>query len=184
VPKDAAGRHDQIDPAGDEIGGQSGQPIIMALGPTVFDRYVLSLDVACFAQSLVERGNKRRKRAGRGAVEEADHRHRLLLRAGQESGYAAAPARTVMRFRRLIPSPSIRRWAWIMALQSHFRKAERMATFRTGRLHTPKVGFGAIFVLSRYAHGRQVSADSGRSLGRDRRSMRSALRYGRPGRFN
>ena len=45
------------------------------------------------------------------------------------SGYAAAPARTVMRFRRLIPSPSFRRWAWIMALQSHFRKAGRMATF-------------------------------------------------------
>jgi hypothetical protein len=52
-----------------------------------------------------------------------------FCRAPAKSGYAAAPARTVMRFRRLIPSPSIRHWAWIMALQSHFWKAGRMATF-------------------------------------------------------
>jgi hypothetical protein len=49
--------------------------------------------------------------------------------ASAKSGYAAAPARTVMKFRRLIPSPPIRRWARIMALQSHFRKAGRIATF-------------------------------------------------------
>src|SRR5437016_3891078 len=53
--------------------------------------------------------------------------------APAKSGYAAAPARTVMKFRRLIPSPAIRRWAWIMALQSHFRKAGRMATFHPQR---------------------------------------------------
>src|SRR6516162_1041326 len=38
-----------------------------------------------------------------------------------------------MRFRRLILGPSIRRWAWIMALQSHFGKAGRMAAFRPAR---------------------------------------------------
>src|SRR5437016_8964107 len=57
----------------------------MALRPAVFDRHILSFDVAGFAQSLEERGNKRcRRRAGRPGVEDADHRHRLLLRARSE----------------------------------------------------------------------------------------------------
>src|SRR5436190_24327010 len=57
----------------------------MALRKAVFDRYILSFDVAGFAQSLEERGNKRcRRRAGRPGVEDADHRHRLLLRARSE----------------------------------------------------------------------------------------------------
>src|SRR5215468_3560836 len=54
----------------------------MALRPAVFDRQILSLDVAGFAQSLAERGDKRcSRRAGRPGVEDADHRRRLLLRA-------------------------------------------------------------------------------------------------------
>ena len=47
-------RHDHIDLAADEIGGQC-EPIIVALCPAVFDRHVLSFDVAGFAQSLAER---------------------------------------------------------------------------------------------------------------------------------
>src|SRR5271165_5255655 len=47
----------------------------------VFDCYVLSVDPAGVAQSLKERGDKRRERAGRGDAEIADHGHRLLLRA-------------------------------------------------------------------------------------------------------
>ncbi len=76
-----AARRDHVDLAADEIGGQCGQPIIVALRPAVFDRHVLSLDIAGFAQSLVERGHIRCSRAGRAGAEEADHRHRLLLRA-------------------------------------------------------------------------------------------------------
>jgi hypothetical protein len=53
----------------------------MALRPAVFDRDVLSLDIACIAQPLVERGHNGRIRAGRGAAEVADYRHRLLLGA-------------------------------------------------------------------------------------------------------
>src|SRR5436853_7879845 len=57
----------------------------MALRPAVFDRYILSFDVAGFAQPLEERGDKRcRRRAGRPGVEDADHRHRLLLRTSGE----------------------------------------------------------------------------------------------------
>ena len=79
------GGHDHINLAADEIGGQCGQPIIVALRPAVFHRQVLSLDIAGFAQSLLERGHKRHP-GGRCAAsaEEADHRHRLLLRVRGE----------------------------------------------------------------------------------------------------
>src|SRR4051812_17477628 len=73
----------------------------MALRPAVFDRHILSLDVAGFAQSLAERAHQRCKRAGRRAVENADHRHRLLLcapgerpcrhRAGEKNYEIASP---------------------------------------------------------------------------------------------
>ena len=52
----AALGHDHIDLAGDEIGGQRGQPIRVALAPAVFDRHVLSLNIAGFAQSLAKSG--------------------------------------------------------------------------------------------------------------------------------
>ena len=54
--------HDHVDLAADEVGGQCRQPIIVALRPAVFDRQVLSLDVAALTQSLVERGHKRIRR--------------------------------------------------------------------------------------------------------------------------
>src|SRR5205814_8665581 len=54
----------------------------MALRKAVFDRQILSLDVAGFAQSLAERGDERRERVVGGWAEDADHRHRVLLRAG------------------------------------------------------------------------------------------------------
>src|SRR5215472_6093337 len=67
----AAACHDQIDLTGDEIGGQGGQPIIMALRPAIFDRHALSLDIADFAEPLAERGQKRCSHAGRTDAEVA-----------------------------------------------------------------------------------------------------------------
>jgi hypothetical protein len=72
---------DHLHHAGDELGGQCGQPIVLELGPAVLDPQVLPLDVARFAQPLVERGHHRRERTGRGASKKADYRHRLLLSA-------------------------------------------------------------------------------------------------------
>jgi hypothetical protein len=72
---------DHINLAADEIRGQSGQPIVIALRPAVFDRDVLALDVAGFVQSLEECSHEGRRRTGRSRVEEADHRHHLLLRS-------------------------------------------------------------------------------------------------------
>src|SRR5215472_13797842 len=97
----------------------------MALGKAVFDRYVLSLHIAGFAQSLVERGEKRcSPRAGQAAAEDADHRHRLLLRAGQErirrraqenrheiAAPHAHPAMTLgMDYGSLEPLPKLHEW--------------------------------------------------------------------------
>src|SRR5215831_3654518 len=82
--REAAACNDQIDLAVDKMGGHRGQPIIATLGPAVFDRNVLPLDVAGFAQSLTERGDCQCSWLGRAAVKEADNRHRLLLRTGQE----------------------------------------------------------------------------------------------------
>src|SRR5947209_17126531 len=42
---------DHINLAADEVCGQSWQPVINPLGPAVFDRYVLPLDIAGLAQS-------------------------------------------------------------------------------------------------------------------------------------
>ena len=72
-----------IDLAVDKVGGQCGQPIVMALGPAVFDRQILPFDIAGFAQSPAERSEPQLDlcvHAGEKAAEETDHRHRLLLR--------------------------------------------------------------------------------------------------------
>src|SRR5215470_12547995 len=66
----AARRYDRIDLAADEIGGQCGQPIVTALGPAVFGRQILPLNIASLGQALVERGNDGRRFAGRSAAEE------------------------------------------------------------------------------------------------------------------
>src|SRR5262249_51229512 len=51
----SSARHDHIDPLADKVGGQRWRPIIVAFRPTVFDRYILSFDIAGFAQPLAER---------------------------------------------------------------------------------------------------------------------------------
>src|SRR6516162_4769483 len=66
----------------DEAGGQWNEPIMAALRPAVFDRQVLTLDVAGFVQSAEERGQKPHIGFGCRTGEIADHRHRLLLRGG------------------------------------------------------------------------------------------------------
>src|SRR6516165_2374949 len=56
----------------------------MKLGPAVLDLQVLSLDPTGFAEPLAKGGQRRSICLGRRPVEEADHRHRPLLGAGQE----------------------------------------------------------------------------------------------------
>ena len=94
---------DHVHPSADEIGGQCGQSIIATIRPTVFDRYVLSFDVPGIAQSLAERGHIRCEHAaGRPGAEEADHRHRLLLRTPANGHPIAAPLSSSTNSRRFI----------------------------------------------------------------------------------
>src|SRR6516165_8168618 len=79
----------------------------MEIGPAVFDRQILSLNIASVGQALVKRFSQppldpiiARVCGGRVTREPADHRHRLLLRAegarcrhraGQQEYEVAAP---------------------------------------------------------------------------------------------
>jgi hypothetical protein len=91
----AAGCRDYVDVTIDEVGGQSGQPIIATLRPAVFDRHVLALDVAGLAEPLAERRQTLCTRVGRPGAQVADHRHHLLLRArGQRPGNRRADGKS------------------------------------------------------------------------------------------
>ena len=110
--------HDHVDLAADEIGGQCGQPIIVALRPAVFDRHVLSLDIAGFAQSLAERGHKRCRSGRASRVLRKPITGIAFCCARAASGHPPiAPASKIMKSRRLMPSPSIWPRAGIMAQQ-------------------------------------------------------------------
>jgi hypothetical protein len=65
----------------------------LAKCPAVFDRKILALAIAGFLQALMEASDERRKRIGRGAAEEPDHRHRLLCAHRQRPRRRAADKR-------------------------------------------------------------------------------------------
>ena len=79
-----AGRGDNGHATADEVGHERRQAIVLALQPVVLDRHVLALDVAGFVEAFTERSGKARGGLGRPAADEADHRHRRLLRARRE----------------------------------------------------------------------------------------------------
>jgi len=85
-----------------EIGQQRWKSIVLILRPAVFDRYVLALDIAGFAQTLTERAQTAREHVRRFAPEVSDHWHRGLLRARRERPRrrAAAPPMSDMNARR------------------------------------------------------------------------------------
>jgi hypothetical protein len=56
----------------------------VTLRPMVFDRDVLALDVASFANALLKCGPEVLVLFGRAEIHETDHRHRRLLRARSE----------------------------------------------------------------------------------------------------
>jgi len=57
----------------------SWQPIMVILGPTIFDRNVLAVDKAGFLEALTERDAENRELVRPCVVEEANHRHRWQL---------------------------------------------------------------------------------------------------------
>jgi hypothetical protein len=75
-------RDDHGDPPANQFGRQRRQPIELSLGPAVFDRHVLALDVAALLQGLAEYAQKVRVcRVRRCGAEEPNYGYRGLLRA-------------------------------------------------------------------------------------------------------
>ena len=95
------GDHGHLTP--NEFGRERRQPIRSSLRPAIFDRDVLTLDVAGLVQASAEGGHRRSERLRRLSIEESDHRHRRLLRARRKRPRGAAPPSSVMNSRRPMP---------------------------------------------------------------------------------
>src|SRR6266567_6942552 len=67
-----------------QIRCQRGQSIVLALGPTKFDRDILAFDVAGLIQAGTKRGNIRCPRSGRLTREKPDDRDQRFLRVRSE----------------------------------------------------------------------------------------------------
>jgi hypothetical protein len=78
----AAGRNDHRDPLANQIDRQPGQQVEPVVGPAVFDRDVLALDIAVILQALAESAQAFRETVRRYSAEEADDRHWLLRADG------------------------------------------------------------------------------------------------------
>src|SRR5262249_50258193 len=91
----------------DEIGHKGRQTVVLALQPVVLHCHVLALDVADFAEALPKRRRAGRGGIGRHEVNEANDRHRGLLRvhykrprspcAAKQHDEVAAPHRGLTR---------------------------------------------------------------------------------------
>src|SRR5207247_1839078 len=74
----AAARDNHGHGTANELGRKHRQPVILIVGPAIFDCHVLALDEAGFVQALTEGRDMSDQRTGRHAAEKTDHRHRLL----------------------------------------------------------------------------------------------------------
>src|SRR5215472_12394866 len=64
-----------------ESGGEPRQSIVLTVSPTIVEGDVLTLDQACFIQTLADDRNERHVDSGRTATQQCDHWNRALLRA-------------------------------------------------------------------------------------------------------
>src|SRR5436853_5527252 len=78
---EASARHDDGNLALDELVGELRKQVQFALGPAIFDRQVLAVDVAAFLESAAEGFDEMRAFVRRSAIEEADEGDRALRAA-------------------------------------------------------------------------------------------------------
>jgi hypothetical protein len=76
-----AARDDDCDLPANQIGRQCRQSIELVVGEAIVDGHILALDIAGVSKSLVKSTHQLRYSIERCRLEEADHRHRRLLRA-------------------------------------------------------------------------------------------------------
>jgi hypothetical protein len=67
-----------------EIGGERGQAIVLSVSPAIVQGDVSTLEESGIIQALPDHRNERRVDGGRTGAENADHRHRWLLRVRRE----------------------------------------------------------------------------------------------------
>jgi hypothetical protein len=80
----SVGRGDHGHATADQIGNERRPAVELALQPMVLDHHVLALNVAGFVEAFAERSDSAHGSLGRQAADEADDRHRRLLRARRE----------------------------------------------------------------------------------------------------
>ena len=104
-PCRTAARDDHGDLPANQLGRQRGQPIDLILGPAIFDRNVLALDIAGVFQALAKcRADGPATASGDRLLEEPDHRHRGCCARAASGHVAAAPPRSTEKF----PPPHVR----------------------------------------------------------------------------
>src|SRR6266536_1721836 len=82
------------DLAASAAGGQCRQSIVLAIRPAVYDRYIVALDIANFAQTVAERSHERSFGVRRPGAEETNYRHwRLLRLCGERPCHRAGQTR-------------------------------------------------------------------------------------------
>src|SRR5262249_60336987 len=91
-PRTPSGRHNHGDLPPNQLGRQLRQPIKLILAPTVYDRYVIALDIAGVLEALAKSAQTVLNSLRRSVIKEADHRHRRLLRARRERPRGNRPA--------------------------------------------------------------------------------------------
>jgi hypothetical protein len=99
------GNHSDI--AVDEIGCQMRQPIIVTLGPPVFDHNIATIDVTGFCEAAPKSCRLRFTKAiSEASMQKSNDGHGRLLRTNRNDEQAIAPPPTsVMNSRRLTRSP-------------------------------------------------------------------------------
>src|SRR5262249_46537540 len=76
-----AGCDDHGHSAPNQFGRHRRQSLALIFGPAIFDRYAFAFDITGLFKALPEAAHRLRDHLERCGVEEADHRHRALLRA-------------------------------------------------------------------------------------------------------
>src|SRR5262245_37332198 len=82
--RNTSGRDNHGDLPPNQLGRQLRQPIKLILAPTIYDRYVIALDIAGVLEALAKSAQTVLDSLRRSVIKEADHRHRRLLRARRE----------------------------------------------------------------------------------------------------
>jgi hypothetical protein len=117
----------------------------LILGPAVYDRHILALDIAALFEALAECAQTVGHRIGRPAVKKSDHRHCRLLRARRERprGCCAAKQRDELASPHSITSSArastvggISRPS-AFAVREYAERAAYLARFQTASTTTP-----------------------------------------------